>query len=38
MRGLSLATMGPMKNKKIADAVALKIGLFCMETFSMLAS
>ncbi|MCJ7731068.1 Coenzyme F420 hydrogenase/dehydrogenase, beta subunit C-terminal domain [Candidatus Bathyarchaeota archaeon] len=33
MRGLSLATMGPLRNKKIADAVALKIGLFCMETF-----
>ena len=34
MRGLSLATMGKMKNKKIADSVALKIGLFCMETFT----
>ena len=34
MRGLSLATMGSMRNKKIADSVALKIGLFCMETFS----
>jgi len=34
MRGLSLATAGPLKNKKIADAVDLKIGLFCMETFN----
>ena len=34
MRGLSLATVGPLKNKKIADVVALKIGLFCMETFN----
>lgn len=34
MRGLSLATSGPLKNKKIADAVDLKIGLFCMETFN----
>ena len=34
MRGLSLATEGPLKNKKIEDAVALKIGLFCMETFN----
>jgi len=34
MRGLSLATAGPLKNKKISDAVALKIGLFCMETFN----
>lgn len=34
MRGLSLATVGPLKNKKIADTVALKIGLFCMETFN----
>ncbi len=34
MRGLSLAMMGSMKNKKIADSVALKIGLFCMETFT----
>jgi coenzyme F420 hydrogenase subunit beta len=33
MRGLSLATNGPLRNKKIADAVDLKIGLFCMETF-----
>jgi len=34
MRGLSLAMMGTMKNKRIADSVALKIGLFCMETFN----
>ena len=34
MRGLSLAMLGPMKNKKIADAVKLKIGLFCMESFN----
>ena len=34
MRGLSLATLGPLKNKKYSDAVALKIGLFCMETFN----
>jgi coenzyme F420 hydrogenase subunit beta len=34
MRGLSLATMGPLKNKRFSDAVALKIGLFCMETFT----
>jgi coenzyme F420 hydrogenase subunit beta len=34
MRGLSLATAGPLKNRKIADAVALKVGLFCMETFN----
>jgi coenzyme F420 hydrogenase subunit beta len=34
MRGLSLATMGSMRNKKFTDAVALKIGLFCMESFS----
>ena len=34
MRGLSLAMLGPMRNKKIADAVALKIGLFCMESFN----
>jgi len=34
MRGLSLAMMGSMKNKSIADSVALKIGLFCMETFT----
>ena len=34
MRGLSLAMMGSMKNKRIADSVALKIGLFCMETFT----
>ncbi|TRO50679.1 4Fe-4S dicluster domain-containing protein [Candidatus Bathyarchaeota archaeon] len=34
MRGLSLAMMGSMKNKKIADSVALKIGLFCMESFN----
>ena len=34
MRGLSLAMMGSMRNKKIADAVALKIGLFCMESFN----
>lgn len=34
MRGLSLATMGPLRNKRFSDAVALKIGLFCMETFN----
>ncbi len=34
MRGLSLATVGQLKNKNIADVVALKIGLFCMETFN----
>lgn len=34
MRGLSLATAGPLKNKRFSDAVALKIGLFCMESFN----
>jgi coenzyme F420 hydrogenase subunit beta len=34
MRGLTLLTEGKYKNKKYADAVALKVGLFCMETFS----
>lgn len=34
MRGLSLITQGQYKNKKYTDAVALKVGLFCMETFS----
>jgi coenzyme F420 hydrogenase subunit beta len=34
MRGLTLLTEGMYKNKKYADAVALKVGLFCMETFS----
>lgn len=34
MRGLSLATSGKMSNKKMSDTVALKIGLFCMETFT----
>ncbi len=34
MRGLSLATMGPLRNKKFSDAAALKIGLFCMESFT----
>lgn len=34
MRGLSLATMGPLKNKRFSDAVALKIGLFCMESYT----
>jgi len=34
MRGLSLAVAGRFKNKKISDAVMLKIGLFCMEAFN----
>lgn len=34
MRGLTRLTIGPMKNVKYRDAVDLKIGLFCMETFS----
>jgi coenzyme F420 hydrogenase subunit beta len=34
IRGLSLVTMGPLKNKRFSDAVSLKIGLFCMETFT----
>ncbi|MFC1803334.1 Coenzyme F420 hydrogenase/dehydrogenase, beta subunit C-terminal domain [Thermoproteota archaeon] len=34
MRGLRLATDGPLRNMKIANAVELKIGLFCMETFN----
>jgi len=34
MRALSLVTDGPLKNIKIANAVDLKIGLFCMETFN----
>lgn len=33
MRGISLTTNGPLRNKKFADSVDLKIGLFCMETF-----
>ena len=34
MRGLTRLTQGQHRNKKYADAVALKVGLFCMETFS----
>jgi len=34
MRGLARLTLGPSRNKKYADAVALTVGLFCMETFS----
>ena len=34
MRGLARMTIGKLKNKKFADAVALSIGLFCMETFN----
>jgi coenzyme F420 hydrogenase subunit beta len=34
MRGLTLLTEGKYRNKKYADAVVLKVGLFCMETFS----
>ncbi|MBT6605594.1 4Fe-4S dicluster domain-containing protein [Candidatus Bathyarchaeota archaeon] len=34
MRGLTRLTIGPMKNVKYRDAVDLKVGLFCMETFS----
>lgn len=34
MRGLTRLTHGKSKNKKYADAVQLKIGLFCMETFN----
>ncbi len=34
MRGLTRMTIGPMKNVKYRDAVDLKVGLFCMETFS----
>jgi coenzyme F420 hydrogenase subunit beta len=26
--------MGPLRNKRFSDAVNLKIGLFCMETFT----
>ncbi|MBN2335371.1 Coenzyme F420 hydrogenase/dehydrogenase, beta subunit C-terminal domain [Candidatus Bathyarchaeota archaeon] len=33
MRGLSNMTQGRFKNKKYGDAVQLKVGLFCMETF-----
>ncbi|HUV34160.1 MAG TPA: Coenzyme F420 hydrogenase/dehydrogenase, beta subunit C-terminal domain [Candidatus Desulfaltia sp.] len=34
IRGLSRLTQGQHRNKKFTDAVALKVGLFCMETFS----
>lgn len=34
MRALSLITKGPLKNMRIANAIDLKIGLFCMETFN----
>lgn len=34
MRGLTLLTESKYRNKKYTDAVALKVGLFCMETFS----
>lgn len=33
MRGLSRLTKGKFRNKKYSDAVKLKVGLFCMETF-----
>ncbi len=33
IRGLSKLAEGKFKNKKYSDAVKLKIGLFCMETF-----
>ena len=33
MRGLRMLESGQFSNKKIADAVDLRIGLFCMETF-----
>lgn len=33
MRGLSLLTQGKFRTKKFGDAVSLKVGLFCMETF-----
>jgi coenzyme F420 hydrogenase subunit beta len=33
IRGLSKLTEGKFRNKKYSDAVKLKIGLFCMETF-----
>ena len=33
MRGLTKLTKGKLKNRKYDDAVKLKIGLFCMETF-----
>ena len=34
MRGLTRVTDGPMKNMKYKNAVDLKVGLFCMETFN----
>ncbi len=34
MRGLTRVTDGPMKNIKYKNAVDLKVGLFCMETFN----
>jgi len=34
IRGLSRITQDKYRNKKFTDAVALKVGLFCMETFS----
>ena len=34
VRGLARLTLGQNRNKKYADAVALRVGLFCMETFS----
>jgi coenzyme F420 hydrogenase subunit beta len=33
-QGLSRLTHGQHRNKKFTDAVVLKVGLFCMETFS----
>jgi coenzyme F420 hydrogenase subunit beta len=33
IRGLSKLTEGKFRNKKYSDAVKLKLGLFCMETF-----
>ena len=33
MRGLALATFGPRGVKRLREAVALRIGLFCMESF-----
>jgi coenzyme F420 hydrogenase subunit beta len=36
MRALSLITDGPLKNIRLANAIDLKIGLFCMESFNYL--
>ncbi len=33
IRGLTRMTQGKLRNKKFSDAVALSVGLFCMETF-----